>query len=417
MKKQDEERRRTRGTGSIFRKPPCKKWVIQFYRNGQRIREATGSADYDAAKKLLRQRLHEIDKNEYLVRHGKPARVADLYEILETHNTVNKKGRKRDLPGRWKHLEPAFGAALAAQLTTEDVDRYILRRQQTDKAANATINRELAALKRMFKLGLKKKKIATMPDISMLKENNVRQGFVEDRDFAKLAAEAGELWLRAFLELGFTYGWRCGELLGLRVRQVNAALGTIRLDPGSTKNLDGREVAMTAKVAELLREATRGKKPDDFVLTRKGNHPILDMRDAWQSMCARAGLGKFVCSACGGAIVEKKYPEGKRSLVRQQCAECSGRRQKYTGLIPHDLRRSAAKAARRAGVPESVVMAMGGWRTAAMFRRYAIVSSADQRAAVEMLERSRASQSAPFSAPFTETAPAPQAETDDRKVQ
>jgi hypothetical protein len=33
---------------------------------------------------------------------------------------------------------------------------------------------------------------------------------------------------------------------------------------------------------------------------------------------------------------------------------------------------------------------MGGWKTAAMFRRYAIVSSADQRAAVEMLELARA---------------------------
>jgi hypothetical protein len=53
------------------------------------------------------------------------------------------------------------------------------------------------------------------------------------------------------------------------------------------------------------------------------------------------------------------------------------------------MRRSAAKALRAAGVPESVVMAMGGWKTAAMFRRYAIVSTADQRAAVAMLERAR----------------------------
>jgi hypothetical protein len=41
-------------------------------------------------------------------------------------------------------------------------------------------------------------------------------------------------------------------------------------------------------------------------------------------------------------------------------------------------------------------MAMGGWKTAAMFRRYAIVSSADQRAAVEMLERARAVRAAEF---------------------
>jgi len=48
---------------------------------------------------------------------------------------------------------------------------------------------------------------------------------------------------------------------------------------------------------------------------------------------------------------------------------------------------------RAAGVPESVIMAAGGWKTPAMFRRYAIVSSADQRAAMEQLERARAKNS------------------------
>jgi len=59
----------------------------------------------------------------------------------------------------------------------------------------------------------------------------------------------------------------------------------------------------------------------------------------------------------------------------------------------HDLRRSAARALRAAGVPESVIMAAGSWKTPAMFRRYAIVSSADQKSAVEMLEQARAANS------------------------
>jgi hypothetical protein len=63
------------------------------------------------------------------------------------------------------------------------------------------------------------------------------------------------------------------------------------------------------------------------------------------------------------------------------------------GLIVHDLRRSAAKALRAAGVPESVIMAGGAWKTPAMFRRYAIVSRVDQRAAMEQLERARAANS------------------------
>jgi len=178
---------------------------------------------------------------------------------------------------------------------------------------------------------------------------------------------------------------------------------------------------VTAKVVELLREAVRDKKPDDFVLTRKGNKPIRDMRDAWQSLCTRAGLGNFVCSKCGGAIVKKcsvcgEEKKCKRCKVRKQCAVCAGRGLKYVGLIPHDLRRSAAKAARRAGVPESVVMQMGGWLTAAVFRRYAIVSSADQRAAVEMLERARAGSKLISVAIPGETAPAPATEI-EQKVQ
>jgi hypothetical protein len=52
-------------------------------------------------------------------------------------------------------------------------------------------------------------------------------------------------------------------------------------------------------------------------------------------------------------------------------------------------------------------MAMGGWRTASMFRRYAIVSGADQRAAVAMLEKARDTALAPFSAPFGSGEPAP----------
>jgi len=268
----------------------------------------------------------------------------------------------------------------AATLTTDDVRKYTRKRQE-EKASNATINRELGALRRMFNLGRQgtPPKVLAVPYIPLLKEDNVRRGFVEDAAFSRLAAEASELWLRTFLELGFTYGWRKQELLRLRVRQVNLEQRTVRLDPGTTKNREGREVAMTAKVAELLQLAVAGKKPDDFVLTRRGE-PVRDVRDAWQAMCVRAGLGQIVCGQCGEPWSKKK------------CVKCEGRKRKYRGLIPHDLRRSAAKALRRAGVPESVIMVAGGWKTPAMFRRYAIVSTADQRDAVEMLERARAAQ-------------------------
>lgn len=426
--KSEDKRRRQRGFGSIFRKqrstaevaagvPQNPNWFIQFYRNGKRIREGVGSPVYDEAKKLLRQRLHEIDKNEYVKRTGRPARVSDLYDTLKLQReTENKSGRKRELPGRWAHLEPEFGGMLAAEVSTDDVRRYT-RRRQGEGAANATINRELATLKRMFRLATQSTppRVSRIPHIPMLKEDNARGGFVEDVDFDKLKANAGELWLRTFLELAYSYGWRRSELLSLRVRQVNIANRSIRLDPGTTKNKDGRQVEMTARVRDLLREAIKNKEADDYVLTRAGGGRVRDFRSTWENLCVASGLAQIVCRKCSVPAELKPAGEKRRRGQRGRvycCPKCGTDKRKrfgYRGLIPHDMRRSAAKALRAAGVPESVVMAMGGWKTATMFRRYAIVSSADQRAAVEMLERARAqraSATAPETAPFSSEAPA-----------
>ncbi len=182
--------------------------------------------------------------------------------------------------------------------------------------------------------------------------------------------------MRALIEVAYTYGWRRGEMLVLQVRQVDLCARTIRLNPGTTKSGEGREVVMTPEVEELLRVAVSNKKPMGAVFTRENGKPIKDFRGAWRNLCVRAGTGHWERRKCGVTLTDTK-------------CDCGGGR-KYVGLIPHDFRRSAAKAARRAGVPESVIMAMGGWKTPSMFRRYAIVSSADQRAAVEMIAQERA---------------------------
>jgi hypothetical protein len=226
---------------------------------------------------------------------------------------------------------------------------------------------------------------------------------VAEVNFALSAAILGES-----SAMGYTYGWRKGDLLKLRARNVNLLTRKIRLDVGTTKNKQGREAAMTAAVAELLRVCLAGKKPDDYVLTRgRERKRVCDARDAWQALCVRAGLGTFVCAKCGCA-----------ELKKHKCAECGGGKRKYRGLIPHDLRRSAVKAGRRAGVSEDALMKMGGWKTRAMISRYSIESESDQQATVAALEAQRAREAnSPRSAPFqpgTGAAPQPRA---DEKVQ
>ncbi|MGC1784687.1 MAG: tyrosine-type recombinase/integrase [Acidobacteriaceae bacterium] len=78
----------------------------------------------------------------------------------------------------------------------------------------------------------------------------------------------------------------------------------------------------------------------------------------------------------------------------KRCEKCGGKKRKYEGLIPHDFRRSAARNLRKAGVPENVIMAVGGWKTRSMFDRYAIVNNDDTLRAMQSLEQARAAAKA-----------------------
>jgi integrase len=135
------------------------------------------------------------------------------------------------------------------QVTSTLLNAYVDRRQ-AEGAANGTINRELAAFKRMFNLARRATppKIIFVPAFPRLAENNIRQdGFLEDAQYEKLLESCSDLWFQTVVELGVTYGWRISELKKLRVNQIELENWTIRLHPGITKNKEGREVKMTTR--------------------------------------------------------------------------------------------------------------------------------------------------------------------------
>jgi integrase len=229
---------------------------------------------------------------------GQPVTVAELYSALRTFTENNGAGGRvlAGLRWRWTHLAPFFGSMRATNVTTDAVERY-KRDRRAEGAAPATVNRKLATLRRAFNYGKRSTppKVYSVPYIQVFKENNARQGFVEQDDFTRMAAEAHSdgLWMRALIEVAYTYGWRRGEMLSLQVRQVELHARTIRLDPGTTKNGEGREVVMTAEVEVLLRAAIADKKLMDFVFTREDGKTIKDFRGAWRNLYVRAGTGRW----------------------------------------------------------------------------------------------------------------------------
>jgi hypothetical protein len=125
-----------------------------------------------------------------------------------------------------------------------------------------------------------------------------------------------------------------------------------------TKNGGGRRMPMFGPMSECLRmqKSIRNAKFPDcrYVFFGETGGRIVDFREAWKSACKEAGVNE--------------------------------------DLLVHDLRRLAARNMRRAGVPETTILKIAGWKTPAMFRRYDIQDGRDLQRAAEIMEQRLAEQ-------------------------
>src|SRR5215831_19046727 len=129
---------------------------------------------------------------------------------------------------------------------------HLHEQRQEAGASTSTINRELSVLKRAFNLTLQAEKVVSKPYTPMLTENNVRTGFFEYEEFLAVR-EALPAFLRAVATFGYYTGWRVTEVLSLQWRQVNMEAGEVRLDPGTTKNKEGRVIYLDGELLETMK--------------------------------------------------------------------------------------------------------------------------------------------------------------------
>jgi len=190
-----------------------------------------------------------------------------------------------------------------------------------------------------------------VPFIPMLKENNVRKGFFEHGDFLALRYALPE-YLRGLVTFGYKTGWRKTEIQTLTWAQVDLDQGIVRLEPGDTKNDEGRTVYLDEELMEVFKmqweKRRAGKKILPYVFTnREGADAIRDFRDAWDKACDEVQIGK---------------------------------------RLFHDFRRTAVRNMVRSGIPERVAMMISGHKTRSVFERYNIVNDTDLKQAAARQE-------------------------------
>lgn len=351
---------KTRGLGFVYQPAYVDKrtgegrtastWWLQYSVRGKRYRESSGSTNRAHAVKLLKRRIGEAAQGRPIGHDIEKTTFEDLATVLLDDYKANGRQSTRRAKSATQNLRRFFADSRAIDITEDRLNAYVVFRQE-EKAANATINRELAALKRAFRLA--GKKVGMPPRFRMLRENNARKGFFEPEQFKAVLQHLPED-LKPVFEVAYITGWRVSsELLTRRWQHVDLDSGWLRLDPGESKNTEGRMFPLTPELRDILSqqlERTRQlekatERVIPWVFHRNGK-PIKDYYGGWDEACRLAGL-----------------PD----------------------RIAHDLRRTAVRNLERAGVPRSASMKMTGHKTESVYRRYAIVDEAMLREGAQKL--------------------------------
>lgn len=349
----DDEPKKRKERDGIYKRGNV--WWIRYTVNGKTFRESSGSARKSDARTLRNRRLGEAGRGRLIGPSAERVTFEDMAKLIEQDYRINRRKSVRRLESSLTNLRAFFRHFRALNITTDKVHEYIDAREK-DGAEPATIQNELAALKRMFNLAVQADRLERRPYIPSLRVRNTREGFFEESDFRELLKH---LPIELAPAVSFLYwtGWRKSEGLTLRWSQVDFNAGTVRLEPDTTKNDEGRMFPFAAipELADLMqqqREQTDQLERESgqiipWVFHRRGR-PIRNFRKAWDSATEKAGV--------------------PRAWV-------------------HDFRRTAVRRLERAGVSRSTAMKLTGHKTESVFRRYAIVAEQDLREGVEKLAR------------------------------
>jgi integrase len=326
----------------------------------------------DAAK-LLRKRLGEVASGKRLIGSNlERTTFEDLAGMIRDDYRAENRRSTHRLEIGLKRLEERFAGWRARDIDFTALQSYRFFRERNG-AAPATIRWELGALRRAFHLAVRAGK-AECPPFPTITVSNARKGFFERDQWESIRSRLRPEF-QDFGDFAYLTGWRTMEVLTLRWAQIDFDAGTIRLEPGTTKTGAGR-IFPFADYPELRKLIERRTAHRERV--QKIVHEIIPWVFFFhaRSRFHRAGDPLFR----DGDDKRRRPSDALRIEWHEAAKEAN-----LPNRIPHDFRRTAARNMERAAVPRSVVMALGGWRSESMYRRYAIASEADLRDGVQRL--------------------------------
>lgn len=318
------------------------KWQVQVRRLGHPPLSRSFILRSDA-QAWARQVETKQDRGDSLpdLRELKKTTLSDLLERYRTTITIGKRsGKVEAIRLACMQRSPLGKLTLAAA----SPDRFAMYRdQRLAKVAPATVRKELALLRHVFRvarqewqLPIEKNPIA---DLKMPSHGRARTRRIEDGEVERLQAAIDRLrntLMRAVIRFAIATGMRRGEILKLRLEHIDALRRTLHIP--EAKNGHPRTIPLTGIALRILNEVQ--PNADGYMFPVSPN----SVRLAWERVRRNARLSDMHFHDLRHEAISRFFEKG---LSVPEVALISGHRDvrmlfRYTHLKAEDV---AAKLA------------------------------------------------------------------------
>lgn len=227
-------------------------WWMSFMYQGLQVRRSTGTADKRLAEAILGKVKVLIVEGRFFEKPTEQQRTfTELMDRYISEHAARRANYRRELTSV-KTLRTFFGNPTLDHVTPKRIVAYKNQRY-TDGVKPATINRELATLKKAFNLARREWEWCTdspVCRVSMERENNTRDRWLTVDEQTRLFNAAGPR-LRELMLFAIHTGMRMGEILGLTWAGVDLFRRTVTVF--RSKNGERRTIPLNQTALELLK--------------------------------------------------------------------------------------------------------------------------------------------------------------------
>ena len=236
-------------------------WWMSFMYQGQQVRRSTGTTAKRLAEAIFGQVKVQIIEGRFFEKPKTQQRtVTELLDRYLSEHAARRGNYRRELTSV-KTIKAFFGNPTLDHITPKRIVAYKNHRY-TEGVKPATINRELATLKKAFNLARREWEWCTdnpVCRVSMEQENNTRDRWLTLEEEQRLLNSASP-WLRELMLFAIHSGMRMGEILGLTWVGVDLFRRTVTVF--KSKNGERRTIPLNQTALALLKHKYGNRSVD-----------------------------------------------------------------------------------------------------------------------------------------------------------